>query len=53
MSKDDQTGDDTPESDSLNKLLLRLQLPLSAPTTMSWRKPPSNRGGDLWITCST
>jgi DNA replication protein DnaC len=27
MSKDDQTGDDTPESDSLNKLLLRLQLP--------------------------
>jgi DNA replication protein DnaC len=27
MSKDDKTGDDTPESDSLNKLLLRLQLP--------------------------
>jgi DNA replication protein DnaC len=27
MSKDDQTADDTPESDSLNKLLLRLQLP--------------------------
>ena len=27
MSKDDQTDDDTPESDSLNKLLLRLQLP--------------------------
>src|ERR1700730_7833728 len=27
MSKDDQTGDDTPESDSLTKLLLRLQLP--------------------------
>src|SRR3984893_6028841 len=27
MSKDDQTGDDAPESDSLNKLLLRLQLP--------------------------
>jgi DNA replication protein DnaC len=27
MSKDDRTGDDTPESDSLNKLLLRLQLP--------------------------
>jgi DNA replication protein DnaC len=27
MSKDDKTADDTPESDSLNKLLLRLQLP--------------------------
>jgi DNA replication protein DnaC len=27
MSKDDQTADDTPEGDSLNKLLLRLQLP--------------------------
>jgi DNA replication protein DnaC len=27
MSKDGKTGDDTPESDSLNKLLLRLQLP--------------------------
>jgi DNA replication protein DnaC len=27
MSKDDQTADDTPERDSLNKLLLRLQLP--------------------------
>ena len=27
MSKDDQTDEDTPESDSLNKLLLRLQLP--------------------------
>jgi len=27
MSKDDKTEDDTPESDSLNKLLLRLQLP--------------------------
>ena len=27
MSKDDQTAEDTPESDSLNKLLLRLQLP--------------------------
>jgi len=27
MSKDDTTADDTPESDSLNKLLLRLQLP--------------------------
>jgi len=27
MSKDDKTGDDTAESDSLNKLLLRLQLP--------------------------
>jgi DNA replication protein DnaC len=27
MSKDDQTGDDAPDSDSLNKLLLRLQLP--------------------------
>jgi len=27
MSKDDQTGDEHPDSDSLNKLLLRLQLP--------------------------
>ena len=27
MSKDDQTEDDAPESDSLNKLLARLQLP--------------------------
>src|ERR1017187_1717426 len=27
MSKDDQIGDDHPDNDSLNKLLLRLQLP--------------------------
>ncbi len=27
MSKDDQTGDEHPDQDSLNKLLLRLQLP--------------------------
>ena len=27
MSNDDQSGEEHPESDSLNKLLLRLQIP--------------------------